>query len=170
MIFAEGGYYEGEWKNDMPNGKGIYSYANGEKYEGLLYAGVRQGFGRYYYTDHSIYDGQWTNNLREGSGTLIHENGEKITAQWYQDQPLSSECPALANQNTALSSDASTPNSDHNGELKNCNENVCHNETGVYTYRDGSRYVGTFDHGDPRGQGILYYANGDRYEGGSGMM
>ncbi|MBK8282858.1 MAG: hypothetical protein IPK94_22635 [Saprospiraceae bacterium] len=61
----------------MPNGKGIYSYANGEKYEGLLYAGVRQGFGRYYYTDHSIYDGQWTNNLREGSGTLIHENGEK---------------------------------------------------------------------------------------------
>ncbi|MGB2846608.1 MAG: caspase family protein [Saprospiraceae bacterium] len=165
MIFAEGGYYEGEWKNDMPNGKGIYSYANGEKYEGLLYAGVRQGFGRYYYTDHSIYDGQWTNNLREGSGTLIHENGEKITAQWYQDQPLSSEGPALANQNTALSSDASTPNSDHNGELKNCNENVCHNETGVYTYRDGSRYVGTFDHGDPRGQGILYYANGDRYEG-----
>ncbi|MBK9679002.1 MAG: hypothetical protein IPO69_09055 [Saprospiraceae bacterium] len=42
---------------------------------------------------------------------------------------------------------------------------MCHNETGVYTYRDGSRYVGTFDHGDPRGQGILYYANGDQYEG-----
>ncbi|MBK9679003.1 MAG: hypothetical protein IPO69_09060 [Saprospiraceae bacterium] len=68
MIFAEGGYYEGEWKNDMPNGKGIYSYANGEKYEGLLYADCKdRGFGRYYYTDHSIYDGQWTNNLREGS-------------------------------------------------------------------------------------------------------
>ena len=49
--------------------------------------------------------------------------------------------------------------------LKNCNDNTCDNENGVYEYNDGSKYVGPFKHGNPFEKGILYYANGDRYEG-----
>ncbi|MBK9680336.1 MAG: hypothetical protein IPO69_15950 [Saprospiraceae bacterium] len=81
MIFAEGGYYEGEWKNDMPNGKGIYSYANGEKYEGLLYVcGCKTGLWQvllYRITPSTMANGP---TICAKGGTLIHENGEKISS------------------------------------------------------------------------------------------
>ncbi|MFN9909696.1 MAG: hypothetical protein ACK56F_26865 [bacterium] len=37
MIYhKEGGYYEGSWKNDQPNGKGRLIYEDGTQYEGYF--------------------------------------------------------------------------------------------------------------------------------------
>ncbi len=49
--------------------------------------------------------------------------------------------------------------------LPNCNAEYCAEGRGIFTYGDGSRYVGTFLSGEPAGKGICYYANGDRYKG-----
>ena len=34
MIWIDGGYYEGEWKNGKKNGKGKITYPKGKYYEG----------------------------------------------------------------------------------------------------------------------------------------
>jgi hypothetical protein len=34
MSYACGDKYDGEWRNDFPNGKGILTLVNGLKYEG----------------------------------------------------------------------------------------------------------------------------------------
>ncbi|MDX1685931.1 MAG: caspase family protein [Saprospiraceae bacterium] len=49
--------------------------------------------------------------------------------------------------------------------LTDCNSGDCHNETGYFTYKDGSRYEGFFVDGQPEGEGVCYYANGDKYVG-----
>jgi hypothetical protein len=34
LVHADGDVYDGEWKNDVSNGKGTYVGLNGAKYEG----------------------------------------------------------------------------------------------------------------------------------------
>ena len=32
MFYANGDKYDGDWENELPHGKGIYDFANGDKY------------------------------------------------------------------------------------------------------------------------------------------
>ena len=47
--------YQGEWKNDEMEGKGVNKYPNGDKYEGDGLNSQKEGFGTYYYNDQDIY-------------------------------------------------------------------------------------------------------------------
>ena len=59
----------------MKNGKGIYSFINGEKYEGQFKDDKFEGKGIYYY----LYEGEYKNNLKQEKGytTLIMEKNMK---------------------------------------------------------------------------------------------
>ena len=35
MYYSDGGKYDGDWKNDKMNGKGVYYNSNGDKIEGM---------------------------------------------------------------------------------------------------------------------------------------
>ena len=39
------------------------------------------------------------------------------------------------------------------------------NEQGIYTFPDGSRYIGEFKDGEKHGQGTFVSPNGETYEG-----
>lgn len=43
--FQNGDVYFGEWNNDVFNGKGTYIFASGERYEGDLLKGLKDGKG-----------------------------------------------------------------------------------------------------------------------------
>ena len=80
--------YEGEWKNDEPNGKGKKTWPNGDTYEGECPGGanhesvqlidslvegsfvddMREGFGKYCHPDGYEYEGEWKNNKPNGKG------------------------------------------------------------------------------------------------------
>ena len=54
MIFSNGAYYEGGWKNDLRNGEGKYGFpkdSNGKRalYKGSFLDGKHHGKGFYYY-------------------------------------------------------------------------------------------------------------------------
>ena len=51
MEWNNGERYEGEWKNDLKDGKGIHYFPNGERYEGEFKNGNAEGKGIYYYKD-----------------------------------------------------------------------------------------------------------------------
>ena len=53
MYYKNGDRYEGEWKNDDREGKGILYYKNGDRY-----------------------DGEWKNDKREGKGILYYNKDD----------------------------------------------------------------------------------------------
>ena len=46
-----GDRYEGDYKNDNPEGKGIYYYKSGNRYEGNLKNGKKEGKRIFYYKE-----------------------------------------------------------------------------------------------------------------------
>lgn len=151
MTYVSGNRYEGYWQDNKPHGQGTFSYANGERYEGNFKEGQFDGQGKMTYADGSVYEGEWRQQQRHGSGALSYPDGQKVSGQWNAGNYQADW--------TTLALTGDTTN------LRNCNAQHCANGKGKYTYRDGSRYVGTFFNGVPEGEGAMYYATGDRYEG-----
>ena len=47
----------GEWHNNLFEGNGIYIFSNGERYEGELLEGKKEGLGSFFYNDGNVYEG-----------------------------------------------------------------------------------------------------------------
>ena len=60
MKYKDNRLYEGEWKNDLREGRGYEKYGNGNIYVGMFSKGKANGKGVYTWK-HSgeIYDGEW---------------------------------------------------------------------------------------------------------------
>jgi hypothetical protein len=58
-------FYQGEFYKGLPEGKGIYKWANGSYYDGEWKNGLRQGMGKYVYGD-SIAEGFWKADRYQG--------------------------------------------------------------------------------------------------------
>ena len=75
-IWEDDKYYIGEFKNNIPNGKGIKYYSNGNiLYEGDFINGKFEGNGKYFYDDGDYFIGQYKNGLRNGKGIVYYSNG-----------------------------------------------------------------------------------------------
>jgi hypothetical protein len=65
--------YSGSWKNGVPDGYGLYRFANktsGICYEGSFVGGVRDGLGTMHYDSDSKYIGMWAGGKRAGEGVM----------------------------------------------------------------------------------------------------
>ena len=83
IIEFDNGKYEGEvgFSGKM-HGKGIYTYTNGNVYEGCFNEGVKQGRGTFTWSDGDVYDGEFENDMRNGSGVYIYKNGNRYDGEW----------------------------------------------------------------------------------------
>jgi len=171
--YPNGDLYKGEWEKNLPEGNGEYSFASGDQYQGQLKGGKFHGDGTMYYASGSKYVGQWAHNKKEGAGKVVNTNGIAQAGHWIAgelvntdmhkeelDQPKeqgfiqpTKHTPTITNK----------PSPKKN--LKDCNKGYCNREQGQYIYRDGTRYLGDFQAGKPRGKGTVFYANGDKYVG-----
>jgi hypothetical protein len=129
------------------NGNGTYAYRDGSRYEGSFRDGKPDGQGHFYYPNGDHYEGQMLRGLRHGKGRLIHENGKVTNGPWTQGESI------------ALSSS-------FNRSRGGCMEGDCQNGFGIYIFKDGAKYHGTFRDGRPHGKGTVQYTNGEKYEGG----
>lgn len=68
--------YEGEFEDNLPNGKGIITEGN-YRYEGDMKNGLRHGTGRVYYKDKLEYEGDMWENTLTGEGTIYQSDGTK---------------------------------------------------------------------------------------------
>ena len=90
MIYNNGSKYEGQWRNDKKNGKGIFFSSHyfdcknkvGMKYEGEFLNDKIEGFGIGTYSNGDIYEGEWKNNKQYGKGTVIYMEGSKYIGEW----------------------------------------------------------------------------------------
>ena len=68
--------YEGEYLNELKNGKGKEYYPNGQlKFEGEYLKGKRYGEGREYDYGGLIFEGNYINNIKDGVGKEFYSKG-----------------------------------------------------------------------------------------------
>ena len=170
-IFEDGKYYIGEFKNNMPNGKGIKYYKNGKiQYDGNFINGKFEGNGKYIYEDNDyyigqfknglrngkgivyysngniMYEGDFVNNLREGNGKYIYENGEYYTGQFKNGLSHGKGTEYYSNGNIKYEGDWINDKREGNGK---------------YIYKSGEYYEGQWKNGLRHGKGKIYYSNGN---------
>ena len=77
--------YEGEFKNDLRDGYGIYYSCNGDRYEGGFKNNLKNGYGIEYYSDGCRYKGEFKNNLKNGYGIEYYPNGCRYEGEFKND-------------------------------------------------------------------------------------
>lgn len=68
--YQKGISYEGEFKADIPNGRGNFKYKDIKKYAGDVKDGFPHGYGKVTYFDGTSYEGMFENGLPSGSGVF----------------------------------------------------------------------------------------------------
>lgn len=130
-------------KGNCENGKGVFAYSDGSRYEGDFRENYPEGTGIFYYPNGDQYYGQFVHGLQQGKGQLRYANGHIKSGQWREGEFLSTqEVPT-----------------------QGCIKGNCQSGFGTYIFRDNAVYAGAFRQGLPEGKGVVRYENGERYEG-----
>lgn len=72
---------------NLKHGQGTQNYANGDYYEGEWRRGFQDGQGRYQWKNENHYIGQWKNGKINGNGTMIWSNGNRYDGCWEDGLP-----------------------------------------------------------------------------------
>lgn len=150
----DGGPYLGEYEGDRNeegerHGFGRATLPSGDTYEGHYQAGKRNGNGSYRFKNNARYLGEYLKNKKHGCGVFIYPDGSKYDGMWAEDQRHGNGVYSYVNGDT------------YDGEWY---KNERHGQ-GIYTYAEtGSKYVGHWVYGKPKGAGELVHAN-HRYQG-----
>ena len=64
FTWADGRRYEGEYFNDKKEGRGRFEWPDGRSYDGYWRAGNQEGVGIYYNAKWEVRDGRWQNGKR----------------------------------------------------------------------------------------------------------
>lgn len=80
------GSYEGNWKRDKKDGKGIYKHADGSVYDGDWKKDKMHGYGLYTFATKERYEGQFKSGNMHGKGVFIFKNGDQIQGNWVDDR------------------------------------------------------------------------------------
>lgn len=143
---AEDNIQSGCLKGDCKSGKGIFAYADGSKYNGQWSEGQIDGFGTFYFVNGDKYVGSFKKGHSHGKGTFYHKNGTKTTGDWDKGEYIGNPVVESGKEG--------------------CISGNCDNGKGIYVYEDGeAKYDGTFKNELPHGQGLVTYANGEKYKG-----
>ncbi len=82
-----GDKYDGEWKNGERSGRGVFTWSDGDKYAGEYKNNFKDGLGVFRWSNVNKYDGEGTNGTRHGEGVLKDKKGELLyEGQWVDDK------------------------------------------------------------------------------------
>ena len=152
MIYNNGAKYEGQWRKDKKNGKGIFTSSNyfncknkiGMKYEGEFTDDRFEGYGVVTYTNGDKYEGEWKRSKQYGKGTVTYFDGSKYVGEWKDGSFDGNGIFYLKN-----------------GERFEGNfVNNKYNGYGKYFYIDGSYLEGIFRNDHPKGNCLLHKNDG----------
>jgi hypothetical protein len=88
--YTNGDRYDGELENGMKNGHGVYTFANGTRYDGQWINDAQNGNGVNTRADGHRYDGEFLNNTFNGHGVYtVANNGAYYDGQWLNGKFIS---------------------------------------------------------------------------------
>jgi hypothetical protein len=68
--------------SDKKHGTGVYTWADGSKYEGDFKGDLAEGHGKKIFVDKSYYEGAWIRGRQHGYGTYFHPSGARWVGEW----------------------------------------------------------------------------------------
>lgn len=148
QTYENGDRFQGELKNGKRNGKGAYFYADGSVYKGDWKDGKENGEGMLTTSYGDEYDGEWKSGKKHGKGTYTFANGSKYVGEFRND--------CMEGAGTLHFPDGGK----YEGSWKQDREHG----KGRRTYKDGGLYDGMWKNGLRHGEGIRVYAD-RRFEG-----
>lgn len=85
--YKSGDVYDGTFENGG-RCNGTYYFANGDVYNGGFdQSGRFSGMGVYTWKNGEKYDGNWYQGYRNGKGTMYYKNGTSKYCYWHKNQP-----------------------------------------------------------------------------------
>ena len=167
MVFAVGGYYEGQFRDGVRNGEGEMTYREGGMYKGMFLNDRRHGSGTLTYPSGRIYQGDFVNDKFEGYGTMKTpgtKNQKEIiySGQWKEGKEHGKGTEKMesdyelkgifenGNLVKATYNDLKSK-SVYKGQFK---DNMFHGY-GELHMKDGLLYSGNFIESRPKGKGTL---------------
>ena len=85
--YKNGDVFDGTFDNGVKC-NGIYYFANGDVYKGDFDENGRfSGMGVYTWKNGEKYDGHWHQGYRNGNGTMYYKNGTSKYCYWHKNQP-----------------------------------------------------------------------------------
>ena len=84
--YPNGDRYEGDW-NVVKEGCGKFTFSNGDIYEVIFKNDKREGLGTYRNKEGNIfYEGEWKNDMKNGYGCYTFEDGTKYEGEYKDDK------------------------------------------------------------------------------------
>ena len=151
LTFLSGEYYEGDFVYGRMTGYGVYVYASviGDRYEGYMENGKRNGTGKYTWADGSYYEGSYKNDMKNGEGRYIWADGSSYTGAYVNDVKNGKGVYEYVNGDK------------YDGDFVN---DVREGE-GTYVWENGESYTGGFKDDMMDGHGTYTWTTGRTYEG-----
>ena len=141
--------YNGDFKDNRKQGRGVYVWANGDKFDGDFAEDRPGGRGVWLFSSGDRYEGEIVNGAIVGKGSFVTRNGDKILGSFIDGKANGRVSYIFANGDK------------YEGEM--VQGRIA--GKGVYVSKNGDRTEATFVDGNANGKGTYYFANGDRYEG-----
>lgn len=120
-------------KGNCNNGKGIYIFKSGAKYDGKFKNGRIYDYGTLYFSNGSVYVGQWKNQRRSGQGQIKYKDGSTYSGNFENNKR--SGFGKLTTNSGAI----------YEGEW----ENDLQHGIGIYTSEDGHSLKSKWINGEP---------------------
>lgn len=73
---SNGDIYDGEWKQGVKSGNGMWKGINNESYIGEWKDSKCEGYGVHVWANGDRYEGEWKGCLKHGSGRIYYQNGD----------------------------------------------------------------------------------------------
>lgn len=83
--WRDGANYDGQYRNGLMHGKGLFVWATGAAYDGDFVEGCLQGSGIMKWPDGSSYEGSWKNGLMHGFGHSTWSDGRSYEGEYCHD-------------------------------------------------------------------------------------
>ena len=180
----DGESYEGDFRDGKFYGFGAWTMTDGNRYVGDVRDDDFHGCGAYIWANGEYYAGEFQRDKFHGLGSYAWPDGLMKTCEWRSDAEVEGSCiehPAdggipehaaavcfrAAPWNGALP--VPTGEKQESGREGGTGREEGKRETGEVRGGDEweeANYAGQHRDGKPHGQGVLTFANGDRYEGG----
>ena len=147
--------YDGNFNNNIRQGKGIFSFENYYSYNGEWLNNAIDGIGKITYSQGNTYEGFWKNNLREGKGVYINNRDKNVFTKIEGNWTLNfKEGDGII---YFLNGDSLRGSVNNNIFPKYTGNGILHTNDAIYT--------GDFVNSEYTGKGSLEYLNGNYKKG-----
>mmetsp|Transcript_18799 Transcript_18799/g.34086 ORF Transcript_18799/g.34086 Transcript_18799/m.34086 type:complete len:528 (+) Transcript_18799:62-1645(+) len=148
-VETKGLRYEGEWKDDLFEGRGTFTWESGRSYAGFFSKDHREGYGRMIWPNADSYEGYWSRDLFHGFG-VFEKVGELIYVGQFRDGFYHGEGKLLSSNGDCY--------------IGEWNKSLRHGK-GTLKYSDGRTYIGEWKYNMKHGDGLEIETNGTEHKG-----